>query len=158
MSDGTADPVQFQQQHDAPAFDQQLMGKRLEVLWKYFDKDTKEPHLIWATGRVGRVADGVTTLKSRRCTSILPAGALLWQWDADPVFEEAAGEQWLVLLPKKSGTSSSTIAGALIHANWALWRAVHRLLGVRTCSERVWMRVLRLGSEHTCVISDLLIS
>ena len=28
-------------------------------------------------------------------------GAILWAWEADPEFEEAAGEQWLVLLPKK---------------------------------------------------------
>ena len=26
---------------------------------------------------------------------ILPAGALLWAWEADADFEEAAGEQWL---------------------------------------------------------------
>ena len=32
---------------------------------------------------------------------ILPAGAVLWAWDADPEFDEPAGEQWLVLLPKK---------------------------------------------------------
>ena len=31
----------------------------------------------------------------------MPAGALLWAWDADPEFDEAAGEQWLILLPKK---------------------------------------------------------
>ena len=29
------------------------------------------------------------------------AGAVLWAWDADPAFDEAAGEQWLILLPKK---------------------------------------------------------
>ena len=32
---------------------------------------------------------------------MLPAGALLWAWDADPEFDERAGEQWLILLPKK---------------------------------------------------------
>ena len=32
---------------------------------------------------------------------MLPAGAVLWAWDADPDFDEAAGEQWLFLLPKK---------------------------------------------------------
>ena len=26
---------------------------------------------------------------------------MLWAWDADPEFDEAAGEQWLILLPKK---------------------------------------------------------
>ena len=32
---------------------------------------------------------------------ILPAGALLWAWDADKDRGEAAGEQWLILLPEK---------------------------------------------------------
>ena len=26
---------------------------------------------------------------------------MLWAWDADPEFDESAGEQWLILLPKK---------------------------------------------------------
>ena len=26
---------------------------------------------------------------------------MLWAWDADPDFDEQAGEQWLILLPKK---------------------------------------------------------
>ena len=32
---------------------------------------------------------------------VLPAGALLWAWDADPEFDELAGEIWMVLLPEK---------------------------------------------------------
>ena len=36
-----------------------------------------------------------------RARKILPAGAVLWEWDADPEFEEPAGEKWLGLLPKK---------------------------------------------------------
>ena len=32
---------------------------------------------------------------------ILPAGALLWAWDEDKEFQEAAGEKWLVLHPGK---------------------------------------------------------
>ena len=31
----------------------------------------------------------------------LPAGAILWAWEADADFDEVAGEQWLVLLPNK---------------------------------------------------------
>ena len=84
-----------------PAFDQALVGKRIEVLWKYFDKDTNEPHMIWSTGIVKRVADGLTDKRSSRAQKVLPAGAVLWAWDADPDFDEAAGEQWLLLLPKK---------------------------------------------------------
>ena len=91
------------QPDEPPPFDQQLVGKRLEVLWKYFvsDSETKEPHMVWSTGRVVRVADGLTDKRSKRARKILPAGAVLWAWDADPDFDEQAGEQWLILLPKK---------------------------------------------------------
>ena len=85
----------------APTFDQTLVGKQIEVCWKYFHKDTKEPMLIWSTGRVIRVADGLTDKRSPRARSVLPAGMVLWAWDADPEFGEAAGEQWLALLPQK---------------------------------------------------------
>ena len=57
--------------------------------------------MIWSTGRVVRIADGLTDRRSARAKKILPAGAVLWAWDADPEFDEAAGEQWLILLPKK---------------------------------------------------------
>ena len=56
---------------------------------------------IWASGTVKRIADGLTDKRSKRAQAILPAGALLWAWDADPDFEEVAGEQWLILLPEK---------------------------------------------------------
>ena len=77
------------------------MPPRPQVLWKYTDKDTNQPHMIWSTGRVVRVADGLSDKRSKRARSVLPAGAVLWAWDADPEFDEAAGEQWLFLLPKK---------------------------------------------------------
>ena len=87
--------------NDPPAFDQALVGRQLEVLWKYTNQETKEPVLIWATGRVARIADGLTDKRSSRARLILPAGAVLWEWDADPEFDEPAGQQWLMLLPKK---------------------------------------------------------
>ena len=43
----------------------------------------------------------LTDKRSARAKKLLPAGALLWQWEADPEFEEAAGEQWMILLPTK---------------------------------------------------------
>jgi len=86
---------------NAPAFDQALVGKRLEVLWPYTDKDTGKRVLIWASGRIARVADGLSDKRSVRAKVVLPAGMLLWAWDADPEFEEPAGEKWLALLPKK---------------------------------------------------------
>ena len=57
--------------------------------------------LVRITGRVARVADGLTDKRSARGKKLLPAGALLWQWEADPTFDEPAGEQWMILLPKK---------------------------------------------------------
>ena len=36
-----------------------------------------------------------------RARKTLPAGALLWAWEADPEYNEQAGEKWLILLPDK---------------------------------------------------------
>ena len=47
------------------------------------------------------MADGLTDKRSDRAKVVLPAGMVLWAWDADPEFEEPAGEKWLALLPKK---------------------------------------------------------
>ena len=96
-----SDHVENMQPLEPPAFDQKLVGKRLEVLWKYFDKETNEPRMIWAPGRVVRVADGLTDTRSPRARKILPAGMVLWAWDADPDYDEVAGETWLALLPQK---------------------------------------------------------
>ena len=56
---------------------------------------------IWARGRVKRVADGLTNTRSEKAKKVLPAGAILWAWDADPEYDEPAGEKWLFLLPKR---------------------------------------------------------
>ena len=95
----------------APLFDQSLVGTQLEVCWKYFNQDTKEPMLIWSTGRVLRVADGLTDKRSPRARTVLPAGMVLWAWDADPECGEAAGEQWLALLPQKWNPSRAILYG-----------------------------------------------
>ena len=57
--------------------------------------------LIWSPGRVARVADGLTDQRSARARKILPAGALLWAWDANADFNEREVEMWLILLPDK---------------------------------------------------------
>jgi monoamine oxidase len=57
--------------------------------------------MIWSKGTVKRVADGLTDKRSSRAHNVLPAGAVLWAWDADLDFDEQAGEQWPFLLPKK---------------------------------------------------------
>ena len=64
------------QQSEAPAFDQKLVGKWLELCWSYTNKETGEKMLVWITGRVARVADGLTDKRSARAKKLLPAGAL----------------------------------------------------------------------------------
>ena len=98
---GVTCSVERMQPDEAPAFDQELVGKRIEVLWKYFDQDSNQPRMIWSSGTVKRIADGLTDKRSSRAKKILPGGAVLWAWDADPDFDEQAGEQWLILLPEK---------------------------------------------------------
>ena len=71
-----------------------LAGARRAV-WK-----TSAGRLV-GRGRVARVADGLSDKQSPRAKKLLPAGAVLWEWDADPEFDEPAGAQWLMLLPKK---------------------------------------------------------
>ena len=88
---GISDPMEAMQQGPAPEFDQQLVGKRIEVLWKYFEKGTGTSHLIWCTGRVVRVADGLKDKRSSRAQKVLPGGAVLWAWDADPAFRGGGG-------------------------------------------------------------------
>ena len=87
------------QPRKAPPFDTSLVGKRLEVCWPY--QHEGKTVKIWASGTVKRVADGLNDKASTRCKKILPAGALLWAWDADPNYDEAAGEKWLILLPNR---------------------------------------------------------
>ena len=74
---GISDAVEDVQPLRAPPFES-LLEKRIEVLWKYFDKDDEDkPVLVWATGCVKEVADGVSTKKSKRCRNVLKrAGAV----------------------------------------------------------------------------------
>ena len=96
---GISDSVEAKQQKDAPDFNSQLVGKWLEVCWPY--KLEGKTVKIWASGKVKRIADGLQDKASTRAKKILPAGAILWAWDADPAYNEPAGEQWLVLRPAK---------------------------------------------------------
>lgn len=67
-----------------PDFDMALVGKRLEVCWPYHHladgSKASPPNLIWTSGRVVRVADGLTDTRSSRARKILPAGMVLWAW------------------------------------------------------------------------------
>ncbi|EOD05096.1 hypothetical protein EMIHUDRAFT_220170 [Emiliania huxleyi CCMP1516] len=96
---GISDSVEVRQDREAPPFDTRLVGKWLEVCWPY--KEEGRTVKIWAAGRVKRVADGLTDKRSPRARKILPAGMLLWAWDADPEYDEPAGERWIAFLPEK---------------------------------------------------------
>ena len=74
---GISDSVEVRQDLEAPPFDTRLVGKWLEVCWPY--KEDGRTVKIWATGRVKRVADGLTDKRSPRARKILPAGMLLWR-------------------------------------------------------------------------------
>ena len=84
LAAGISDTLENLNGNDAPPFDQALVGKRLEVLWPYTNQDTKEKVLVWAGGRVARVAYGLTDKRSAAAKVVLPAGMVLWAWDADP--------------------------------------------------------------------------
>ena len=69
--------------------------------WRYTDAVTGQYMYIWTPGRVVRVVDGLSDKKTKRGQKLLPAGAVLWAWEADEAFKEEASEQWLTLLPAK---------------------------------------------------------
>jgi hypothetical protein len=113
---GISDSVEVQQQEHAPPFDIKLVGKWLEVCWPY--KVNGKTAKIWSSGRVVHVADGLTDKTSERAKKILPAGAVLWAWNAEPAFNEQAGEEWLFLVPGKWNRRVQSTAGATTHASW----------------------------------------
>ena len=98
---GISDAVENEQGLEAPAFDQALVGKWLEVRWRYTDTNTDKYVYIWTPGRVVRVADGLNDMRTKQGKKLMPAGAVLWEWEADPEFNEEVGEKWLTLLPAK---------------------------------------------------------
>ena len=117
---GISDRVEVAQQPEPPPFDSALVGKWLEVCWPY--KEAGKTVKIWARGCVKRVADGLTDKASSRAKKVLPAGAVLWAWEADAQYDEPAGEKWLFLLPKRWNK----------HVQYA-WRFDPCHLGVQSC-------------------------
>lgn len=75
------------------------MGKKLEVRWRYTNKDTGEPVYLWAEGEVVQVADGETDKMSARCKKILPAGAVRIKWPEDVEYDESESYVWSILKP-----------------------------------------------------------
>ena len=95
------DGVERQQPAHHPPLDETLVGKRLEVCWKYFQTDDGLPTLIWAPGEVVQVADGTSDKATERCKNMLPAGAVLVKWPEDKDRMEKENLSWHVLIPNK---------------------------------------------------------
>jgi len=93
---------------------------------------------------VARVADGLTDRRSPRARAILPAGALLWAWDADPDFDEPAGQQWLILLPSKWNPTT--------HGRVYSWRFDPRELELREspAAQHIQRRTRRRAQAYEC--------
>jgi len=99
---GIADGVEMAQPHDAPAFDSRLVGKRLEVLWKYCrGRAEAAPHL----------GDGPRDACGRR---------------ADKQAQHGHGSSGLFYFPIRSGTSISSTRGASIRVSLAPRRGMRQ--------------------------------
>ena len=98
---GEIDRVADRQTDKPPPLDS-LVGKKIEVRWRYWSKDStgkKSATNIWCVGEVVEVADGKTTKRSPRCKSTLPWGAVRMKFEADAAYDEPAHEVWSVLKP-----------------------------------------------------------
>ncbi|KAL1520316.1 hypothetical protein AB1Y20_021907 [Prymnesium parvum] len=82
-----------------PTPDRNLVGKTLEVRWRYHHKDTGKPVYIWCEGEVVQIADGESDRQTPRCKKLLPAGAVRIKWPADVEYDEAESYVWSVLKP-----------------------------------------------------------
>ena len=85
VADGTAADVEALQppKDQAPAFEQDPVDKWIEVY-----PCNGEYIYIWSPGKVVRVADGLTDKTTKMGKKLLPAGAVLWAWEADAEFDE----------------------------------------------------------------------
>ena len=99
---GEIDRVGDGQPDDAPSFDS-LVGKRIEVRWRYWVKDTSRKSkrrgvYIWCEGEVVGVADGQKK-RTPQCKSPLPWGAVRIRWPEDAAYAEGETYVWSVLKP-----------------------------------------------------------
>ena len=95
------DAVQRQQPKHPPPLNSSLVGRWLEVNWKYYSQTDGEPVLMWCSAEVVKVADGFSDKASSRCKKPLQAGAVLLKWPEDKDREEKESLSWMVLLPNK---------------------------------------------------------
>ncbi|KAL1530203.1 hypothetical protein AB1Y20_001119 [Prymnesium parvum] len=106
---GITDDIQDIMPFQAPPLtSESLLNKRLEVLWGAYVLPDGSRTQMWCPCTVLRVADGTGDkgshgkAESSRARKLLPAGAVLVQWDPDrDRGEEEATVMWLVLSPSK---------------------------------------------------------
>ncbi|KAL1525976.1 hypothetical protein AB1Y20_020802 [Prymnesium parvum] len=82
-----------------PVPDKSLVGKTLEVRWRYRHVETGQPVYIWCEGVVEKVADGEKDKATARCKRILPAGVVQIRWAADIEYDEEETLVWSMLKP-----------------------------------------------------------
>ena len=112
---GVSDRVEVAQQSKPPPFTTALVGKRLEICWPF--KEDGNTVKIWASGRVVRIADGLTDTRSAKAKKVLPAGAILWAWTptrSTTSQPERSGSS----STHSGGTSMYSMHGGMTHASW----------------------------------------
>ena len=87
------DAVQRQQPKHPPPLNSSLVGRWLEVNWKYYSQTDGEPVLMWCSAEVVKVADGFSDKASSRCKKPLQAGAVLLKWPEDKDRDEEREEK-----------------------------------------------------------------
>ena len=88
---------------DAPPCNESLIGKELEIRWRYWrpakegERGKKKAVDIWCVGEVVSVANGTTDQESPRCKHPLAKGAVRIKWPADADFDERETYTWSLL-------------------------------------------------------------
>lgn len=102
---GELDTVGDQQPPNAPLLTEDLIGRKIEIRWRYWrkaksgERGKKKQVFIWIEGTVAEVADG-SIRKSKRSKKALPAGALRIRFAADEDFEEKETLIWAIMNPE----------------------------------------------------------
>mmetsp|Transcript_22087 Transcript_22087/g.50580 ORF Transcript_22087/g.50580 Transcript_22087/m.50580 type:complete len:264 (+) Transcript_22087:158-949(+) len=114
---GISDSVEVRQPSVSPPIDNKLVGKWLEVCWPYKNPDGTTQK-TWASGKVVRVADGLTDKRSKkaRATSCLLARCF-GHGRRTPISKSQRARAGLYYT-HKSGISMFSTRGGMIHASW----------------------------------------
>eukprot|EP00965_Chrysotila_dentata_P056179 1862455-Pleurochrysis_carterae.AAC.2 len=108
MSSSPTRALQDRQSSVPPALDARLVGRTLEVRWRYIltptlgaTSLTPTHTYMWCKGKVVSVADGTNDKRSERARTLLPAGALKLKYPEDAEREESESFTWTILHPQK---------------------------------------------------------